>query len=100
MKEKIIETAGQAWRYLGEHGETNISSLAKALGQTEAIVFQALGWLAREDKINYTSKNRKTFVALVDSEKEAFKQFNSEQDAQQEGGNGKKIVRNRLKQAV
>ena len=102
MKEKIIETAGKTWKLLGQCGETSVSQLPQLINEQDSIVFQALGWLAREDKISYTSKNRKTFVSLINSEKEAFKQFSSaEQNAQmQEGGNGKKIVRNRLKQAV
>ena len=102
MKEKIIETAGKTWKLLGQYGETSVLQLPQLINEQDNIVYQALGWLAREDKISYTSKNRKTFVALVDSEKEAFKQFSAaEQNAQmQEGGNGKKILKNRLKQAV
>ena len=38
MKNKIGEVAGRVWKTLGEKGD---------------IVYQALGWLAREDKINY-----------------------------------------------
>ena len=52
MKEKVIEIAGKTWRYLGQNGETNVSKLGKALQEKDAIVLQALGWLAREDKIN------------------------------------------------
>ena len=31
MKEKVIETAGKTWRYLGQNGETNVAQLGKAL---------------------------------------------------------------------
>jgi len=72
MKEKIIEIAGKVWRFLGQNGQTNVSHLAKSLKEKDEVVFQALGWLAREDKIHYTIKNRRTFVALVDSELRAF----------------------------
>jgi Mn-dependent DtxR family transcriptional regulator len=72
MKEKIIETVGKVWRFLGQNGQTNISQLAKSLKEKEEVVFQALGWLAREDKIEYTIKNRRTFVALVEGELRAF----------------------------
>jgi hypothetical protein len=37
------------------------------------IVYQALGWLAREDKINYHTEERKTFVSLSHEEREMFK---------------------------
>jgi len=72
MKEKIIETVGKVWRFLGQNGQTNIDQLAKSLQEKDEVVFQALGWLAREDKIVYTIKNRRTFVALVESELRAF----------------------------
>ena len=102
MKDKIIETAGKTWKLLGQYGETSVSQLPQLINEQDYIVYQALGWLAREDKINYILKNRKTFVSLSDSEKEAFNQFNSAQQNAQahEGGNGKKIVKNRLKQTV
>ena len=72
MKEKIIEVVGKVWRFLGQNGQTNVSQLARSLKEKDELVFQALGWLAREDKITYTIKNRRTFVALVDSEVRAF----------------------------
>ena len=72
MKEKIIETAGKAWRFLGQNGEANVDQLPKVLKEKEHVVFQALGWLAREDKLNYSTKNRRTFVSLVEGELQAF----------------------------
>jgi len=72
MKDKIIETAGKTWRFLGQNGQTNVSQLAKSLKEKNEVVLQALGWLAREDKIDYTVKNRRTFVSLVERELHAF----------------------------
>lgn len=73
MKEKIIEAAGKTWRTLGEKGELNIAQLPKVLKEDEMVVYQALGWLAREDKINYTLKDKQTCVSLVEAEVRAFK---------------------------
>ena len=72
MKEKVIVAAGKTWRYLGQNGVTGVHHLASAMKEKPEVVLQALGWLAREDKINYTVKNRRTFVSLVDSEVRAF----------------------------
>ncbi len=72
MKEKIIDTAGKTWRFPGQNGQTNVSQLAKSLKEKDEVVLQSLGWLAREDKIDYTVKNRRTFVSLVESELRAF----------------------------
>jgi len=72
MKEKVIETVGKVWRFLGQNGQTNVSKLATSLKEKDELVYQALGWLAREDKIEYTVKNRRTFVSLVEGEVRAF----------------------------
>jgi|GEM_PF-170829 len=72
MKEKIIEAAGKTWRFLGQNGETNVEKLPQELKEKDSVVFQALGWLAREDKLHYTTKNRRTFVSLVENELKAF----------------------------
>ena len=72
MKEKVIEAAGKAWRFLGQNGQTNVTQLSKSLKEKNEVVLQALGWLAREDKIDYTVKNRRTFVSLVEEELRAF----------------------------
>ena len=72
MKEKVIEAAGKTWRFLGQNGQTNVSQLAKSLKEKDEVILQALGWLAREDKIDYTVKNRRTFVSLVETELRAF----------------------------
>ena len=72
MKGKIIEAAGKTWQTLGKLGEANIDQLSKLINEKEPIVYQSLGWLAREDKINYIVKNNKTFVSLVENELKAF----------------------------
>ncbi len=83
MKEKVIELAGKTWRFLGQNGEINVQQLPKIMKEKNEVVLQALGWLAREDKINYTTKNRRTFVSLVEHELRAFNStvYNIQQDA-------------------
>ena len=73
MKEAIINAAGKTWQFLGQNGETDVASLSKRLKESDDIVFQSLGWLAREDKIAYTKRSSKTFVSLADSETQIFK---------------------------
>ncbi|MBF0511132.1 MAG: winged helix-turn-helix domain-containing protein, partial [Candidatus Omnitrophica bacterium] len=58
--------------FLGQNGQISVDGLAKSLKEKDEIVLQALGWLAREDKIHYTIKNRRTFVSLVEGELHAF----------------------------
>lgn len=88
MKDKIIEAAGKAWQTLGEKGEANIDQLSKIINEKEPIVYQALGWLAREDKINYTTKNNRTFVSLVENELKAFNNIVKNAQIQSATGTG------------
>ncbi len=75
MKEKIIETAGKTWRTLGERGESSASEIAKAIKENEDLVNQAIGWLAREDKISYATKRNEVVISLVNAEMEAFRRI-------------------------
>jgi hypothetical protein len=69
MKEKIGETAGKIWNILREHEEVAISQFPRMMKEKTLIVHQALGWLAREDKITYRAKGNTIYVALIESEK-------------------------------
>ena len=69
MIEKIGETAGEVWKVLKEEGEVNISQLPRLLNEKSTVVYQAVGWLARENKIEYRTVGAKTFVSLTESEK-------------------------------
>ena len=90
MKERIIEAAGKTWRFLGQNGQTKVSQLAKSLKEKDELVLQGLGWLAREDKIEYTVKNRRTFVSLVEGELRAFNSvvYNMNEQATSTNGSG------------
>ncbi len=98
MKEKVIETAGKTWQFLGKNGETALSDLPKFIREKDEIVLQALGWLAREDKINYSNKNKRDFVSLVGSELGAFNniiQNTQAQIAQSEQAGTKQKIKTR-----
>lgn len=75
MKAKIIEAAGKMWRILGEKKNVEISALPELVQEREEIVLQALGWLAREDKIAYSSCCGEERVALVPKEFEAYQRL-------------------------
>jgi hypothetical protein len=64
MREKIGVTAGKLWETLRENKEVNVSQLPKILKDKPVVVYQALGWLAREDKINYRTEGAKIYVSL------------------------------------
>jgi hypothetical protein len=70
MKERIGDSAGAVWRVLHDNDKIELSALPKLVKQNESMAFQAVGWLAREDKIQYHAEGRKTFVALAPHEKQ------------------------------
>lgn len=47
----IGEVAGDVWHYLFENGPVPFSRLIKGVDCSRDTVMQAIGWLAREDKI-------------------------------------------------
>ena len=73
LKAEIGEVAGVIWRTLGEKEKVGVSQLPLILNLKSDIVHQALGWLAREDKIIYQVKGAQTYVFLVESEQQIFK---------------------------
>jgi Mn-dependent DtxR family transcriptional regulator len=73
MKAKIGEMAGVVWQVLGEKEAIDVSRLPQILKEKGEIVYQALGWLAKEGKVDFHKKAGKTFVSLNDEEREIFK---------------------------
>jgi len=61
---QIGETAGAVWHVLSERGSLTIAKLAKEVDQPRDLVMQALGWLAREDKIVIDEDARSKTVSL------------------------------------
>ena len=60
----IGETAGVVWSVLSENGPLSMAKLVKAVGVPRDVVMQALGWLAREDKIWIEEDGRTRVVSL------------------------------------
>jgi hypothetical protein len=61
---EIGETAGTLWKVLTEHGPMESAKLVKAVGGQRDIIMQAIGWLAREDKLVFVNNGRKRMVSL------------------------------------
>ena len=60
----IGETAGVVWQTLNAHGPMSMAKLIKAAGQPRDVVMQAVGWLAREDKISIEEDGRTRIISL------------------------------------
>lgn len=64
IRAEIGETAGQVWRLLGSEGPQTLAQIKKRVGAKPGYVEYALGWLAREDKIEFTWDKRTCRVTL------------------------------------
>ena len=64
---QIGETAGDVWRLLEEKGPQSMTKLVKEIEAPRDTIMQALGWLAREDKISIDEESRAKVVSLRSS---------------------------------
>jgi hypothetical protein len=60
----IGETAGAVWSELAQNGPMSLSKLVKAVGEPRDSVMQAIGWLAREDKVWIEEEGRSRIISL------------------------------------
>jgi hypothetical protein len=61
---QIGETAGEIWHVLDTKGTLTIAKLVKEVDAPRDTIMQALGWLAREEKINIDEDARTRVVSL------------------------------------
>ncbi|MBW3542551.1 MAG: winged helix-turn-helix domain-containing protein [Planctomycetes bacterium] len=62
--DSIGTVAGSVWRYLSESGPVTLSRLARDVAAPRDLVMQAVGWLAREDKVEFQEGRRSKTVSL------------------------------------
>ncbi|MDR2144897.1 MAG: winged helix-turn-helix domain-containing protein [Tannerella sp.] len=67
MTKEIIGTnAGLVWNALNGAGKLSTKDLKKQTKiKTDKLLFAALGWLAKEDKLIFTEKDEDLYVALA-----------------------------------
>ena len=61
---QIGETAGTIWHVLSENGSLSLTKLAKTVDAPRDSVMQAIGWLAREGKVEIEETGRGRFISL------------------------------------
>ena len=64
MQAGIENAAGTIWRYLNEHGELTLRKLKQGTTLSDQLVFAGIGWLAREEKLNFITEGRSVRVCL------------------------------------
>ncbi|MBI4442593.1 MAG: winged helix-turn-helix domain-containing protein [Acidobacteria bacterium] len=64
MINQIGEGAGAVWKYLNEHSEAKPSEIKKTLKLNDDMLWMAIGWLAREDKLVFKDSGKAMQVSL------------------------------------
>jgi hypothetical protein len=69
MEEMTVESifgvkAGIVWEALNQNGPSTIGDIVKATGLRRELVYGALGWLSREDKISVERRGRAIVFSL------------------------------------
>jgi hypothetical protein len=62
--EQVGVTAGQVWHILKDSGPLTVAQLKKKLNGSGDLVGFALGWLAREDKVDISQEKKNFKVTL------------------------------------
>ena len=65
MDTLIGAAAGKAWRFLDENGPSTVSKIQKGIRADVALTNQALGWLAREGKLEIDRSKRYATFSLA-----------------------------------
>lgn len=61
---EIGVTAGQVWQVLADRGEQTTAALKKAVDAPGDMVMAAVGWLAREEKLDFDTIGRTVKISL------------------------------------
>ena len=64
MLNEIGELSGFLWHLLDEKGPQSLAQLKKLTGKDEFTLTAAIGWLAREDKLEITKSARAVKISL------------------------------------
>ena len=64
MNNAIGEMAGNVWKVLSEKGSLTIAKLKTALKADPFILDAAIGWLAREDKVDISKTSSSVTISL------------------------------------
>jgi predicted ArsR family transcriptional regulator len=64
IRDEVGETAGKIWHLLNDKGPQTLGEIRKELGVPNELLNFAVGWLAREDKIEI-AQEKKAFRILL-----------------------------------
>jgi hypothetical protein len=64
LKEDIGVNAGVIWHLLFDNGALSMRQIGELTGYKDKMIVLSLGWLARENKINFIEKSDHIYIEL------------------------------------
>ena len=61
---QIGETAGAIWQTLSKEGPLTFAALMEEVNAPQSLFFMAIGWLSREEKVQFESADGDYVVSL------------------------------------
>lgn len=65
MKISIGEMAGQIWELINAKGPVTLTKLKTSIKADDLLLYSALGWLAREDKITIDNTGKSVKISVM-----------------------------------
>lgn len=62
--DRVGFAAGEIWKYLSENGESSPIKIKANLGLSNTMLYLALGWLARENKVDIKQQDYSYIISL------------------------------------
>jgi len=63
----IGDTAGQVWRFLRSKGKSSLNAVERGIKAPKPLVDMAVGWLAREGKVELRQEKRSIQLWLTEA---------------------------------
>ncbi len=64
LKQDIGINAGTIWHLLSKKGKLTLREIGELTNYKDTLILLALGWLSREDKIEFSEKNEVIYIKL------------------------------------
>src|SRR5258705_10150650 len=62
--EQLGHVAGEVWRFLDNESGQSLTAIKKAIDAPDDLILAAIGWLARENKLNFSNSRRSVTISL------------------------------------
>ena len=69
MANSVKECAERVLNEIARSERVNVLSIAGHLGERSLIVYQSIGWLAREGRIRYLQEGNQVYISLAENGK-------------------------------